>query len=92
MSCCGQKRRARGGASNPGTSRAAALVSRSEPRTAREPWRPADVMLRYLGSGTFSVRSTRTGRMYSCTGANPTVSVDLLDVESLLLTRLFMRM
>ena len=90
MSCCGGKRRALTHAHAAAPSVHAA-VTRTAAQDRLDPPRVPDVRLRYLGGSPFSARSTRTGRLYACSGTRPGLSVDRLDVESLLLTRLFAR-
>jgi hypothetical protein len=48
-------------------------------------------MLSYLGSGGFSTRGVRTGRLYVCARTGVHLSVDAGDAGSLLATRLFAR-
>lgn len=92
MSCCGQKRLAlahdRSADSRPEANVAAANFAAPAFASARG---PRGVTLRYLGPGSFSTRSVRTGRAYACAGTNAGVAVDPRDVASLLGTRLFAR-
>lgn len=85
MSCCGQKRMALlDGQTNAVTASVATPAQLSGGK-------PGDVMLRYLGIGSFATRSVSTGRGYMCTGVGTSVAVDPRDAEALLRTRRFSR-
>ena len=98
MSCCGQKRSAllQGRTGEPTGHAAPQIASLAVPAQragARPgPSGPGDVMLRYLGVGSFSTRSVRTGRGYTCAGTGASVAVDARDAESLLRTQQFTRL
>jgi hypothetical protein len=98
MSCCGQKRHALVSGVSPARAstrgggaayQASFLVGEKPPRDGSR--RSPDIVVRYLGIGSFSSRGTRTGRLYSCAGTGATLDVDPSDVEGLLRTRLFAR-
>ena len=80
MACCGQKRQATQVSSSSSSSVMIANAAR-----------PGDVRLRYGGRGSFSMRSMRTGRLYTCGSTGAVVTVDPGDVEPLIRTRLFTR-
>lgn len=88
MSCCGQKRAAA----------SAVARTRADPRSipvsvVKVPARIAhgDVRVRYLGSGSLSLRGALTGRVYYFAAAGSTAIVDAGDVDPLLRTKLFVR-
>jgi hypothetical protein len=93
MSCCGQKRLAllQGRTGELAEHVAPSVASPVAPAQLRG-GEPRDVMLRYLGIGSFATRSVSTGRGYVCAGTETSVAVDPRDVETLLRTRRFTRL
>ena len=93
MSCCGEKRMALvGDRSTAFASRRVAPASAARPSILHaNAAGPHDVMLRYLGAGSFSTRSLRTGRAYHCAATGAHIAVDPQDAEYLVFTRQFAR-
>lgn len=91
MSCCGQKRAMQNTAAAP--ARARRKSSSFPPLTAEEPRvrQTNQAVLRYLGSGTLSLRSPHTEWVYYFDAAGNATVVDENDVDALLRTGLFRR-
>ncbi len=88
MSCCGQKR---AGVGMRSVATASGTFS-GHVLPATDPFRTASgVTLRYAGSGPFTLRGPRSGRVYTCSTTGAAVIVDPSDVDALLRTRLFKR-
>lgn len=88
MACCGQKRMAVAGDRYGATAR---LAGRGASGVASGPGQADDVVLRYRGAGTFSIRSPITGRAYGCASTGTDVMIDARDVAMLVRTGLFAR-
>lgn len=91
MSCCGQKRMALAQGRTAEPSPAVSASSTTSASMDRGRSEKGDVLLRYLGTGMFSARGNRTGRVYLCSGTGAQLSVDPRDAGGLLHTRLFAR-
>jgi hypothetical protein len=88
MSCCGGKRAAASGALSPrnGNTERRLAASRAAPLAAA---RAADVRVRYVGVRPVRVRGAASGRVYTASSADPSLTIDARDAAALIRTGLF---
>ena len=87
MSCCGQKRAAAASASY-GRSQATPIPAPTPTEVHKE---AGDRLVRYLGANPLSLRGPHRGRVYYFAETGKTGSVDAIDIDAMLRTRLFVR-
>ena len=88
MSCCGQKRAAAASKAIQGRSQVPPTAAPT-PAVARQG--KGDCLVRYLGAKPLSLRGPHSGRVYYFAEAGKTASVDEIDLDAMLRTRLFVR-
>lgn len=88
MSCCGQKRAAAASNAIQGRRQATPIPA---PTPAEVRKAAGDGLVRYLGAEPLSLRGPHSGRVYYFAEAGKTASVDEIDIDAMLRTRLFVR-